>query len=634
MNKWYQQLLIEIWSSGNKIFLYDHYGLMQDMNLRSDLSKEYLIHEYKSDADLNLFFYGNPSNNIIVFSKDDIQRDFISNNFNQFEIDLLSVFPNLDINLLKDIDVSYYQQIYDYNNELKSQGKSMDTEQLILKSLWDIDLGELYSLTNNLKVALSFLIGDKEIPESILGIVSDKLNINIFKLKENKSELYNWLKNLIESYIKELTESNIHSFDFSNNLIQFYLSKLDDTLKIDPNLITMELIKKEPWLANFNKDIPKDLMKNKIISDIKYLISTVSRLSKDEFDLNKIDDLIHLSKKFCHIIYSIQINDWSLEDFLDLNFCYQNLDQLFRKLLRENKFESLFRYPYNKQPYTVNKILDYINYNFKNEKIALIVFDGMAYDEWFILKNKLENFIIEETGVFAILPTITSFSRTAIFSGKTPREFMQDNKVPYNAEIDGFYKFLKDIDYAEDEILYGRINLNNNVVKTKNDEIPFDYLNGYGFLGLICNLFDDMSHNMVVYGELKSNLYNNIISGIESSQLIPLLEKLKRFGYKIIITSDHGNIFCNSNSIKSNKNLEFEKRKSSRCLIFDNEIFADKLVSENSDKCFKYSYNILPHDLYLVFASSNGFFSNRNDYAITHGGIMPEEWIVPLVVLK
>lgn len=634
MNRWYQQLLNEIRYSGNKIFLDDPYELINDMNFESDLSKEYLIHEYKSDADLNLFYYGNLSSSILIFSKDEIQRDFISNNFNQIELDISLIFPDLDVNLIKNVDISYYQQIFDYYSELKSQGKSIDTEQLILKSVWDIDLGELYSLTNNLKVVLPFLIDSKEIPASILNKVSEKLDINIQKLNDNKNLLYKWLKNVVELYIKELSEDNVLSYDLTNSIIQFYLTKIDENLKIESSLITEELVKKEPWLATFNQDVSKELIKNKINLDCYNLKKILSRFLNEEFDLNKIDDLLHLSKMFCNVLYSIQINNWLLDDFLDLESCYKNFDKLFRNLLEENKFESLFRYPYNKQPYTVNKILDYINYNFKNENIALIVFDGMSYDEWFILKSKLENFDVEESGVFAILPTITSFSRTAIFSGKIPREFMQENKIPYNAEEKGFYKFLENNNYDLDETLYGRIDLNNDVIKTRNDHVLFDYLKGYKFLGLVCNIFDDISHHMVVYGELKSNLYKNIVNGIESSNIIQLLEKLREFGYKIIITSDHGNIFCKSNLIKPNKNLEFEKRKSNRCLIFDNDIFADNIVSENPTKCFKYVYNILPEDLSLVFPVSNGFFSNKTEYTITHGGIMPEEWIVPLVVLK
>ena len=149
-----------------------------------------------------------------------------------------------------------------------------------------------------------------------------------------------------------------------------------------------------------------------------------------------------LSRTFCHVLYQIQINHWALDEFLDLNFCYNTLNNLFKKLLSDGKFENLFRYPYHQRPYTVDRILSHINHNLKEENVAMIVFDGMSYDEWFILKENLDNFDLEETESFAILPTITSFSRTSIFSGKVPREFMIDNKISQSTEKKGFYSFL------------------------------------------------------------------------------------------------------------------------------------------------------------------------------------------------
>ena len=65
--------------------------------------------------------------------------------------------------------------------------------------------------------------------------------------------------------------------------------------------------------------------------------------------------------------------------------------------------------------------------------------------------------------------------------------------------------------------------------------------------------------------------------------------------------------------------------------MFDSELLADNLVNENPNECFKFKYNILSNDIYLVFAI-DGCFGNKT--AITHGGFTPEECIVPLVILE
>ena len=76
--------------------------------------------------------------------------------------------------------------------------------------------------------------------------------------------------------------------------------------------------------------------------------------------------------------------------------------------------------------------------------------------------------------------------------------------------------------------------------------------------------------------------------------------------------------------------LEYD-RKSTRCLIFDSERLADKIVSENPVECTKFNYNLLSKNLFLVLAN-NGNFSNKT--VITHGSFSPEECVVPVVILE
>ena len=249
----------------------------------------------------------------------------------------------------------------------------------------------------------------------------------------------------------------------------------------------------------------------------------------------------------------------------------------------------------------------------------------------FLHKFTEYSFKIKELESFSILPSITSYSRTSIFTGKTPNRFLdENNKVKYNEEPKGFTKYFTDKKIQENDILWGRIDLNNNVVKLTKGVTQFEYLKGYKVLGLVCNLFDDESHSINVFGENKSNLYKNIISAIESSKLVELLDYLRNNDYKVILTSDHGNVYCEGNGISHNKMLE-SKRKSIRCLMFDSENLADNLVNEHPDDCFKFKYNFLSNDIYLVFAI-NGCFGNKT--AITHGSFTPEECIVPVVILE
>jgi hypothetical protein len=60
-------------------------------------------------------------------------------------------------------------------------------------------------------------------------------------------------------------------------------------------------------------------------------------------------------------------------------------------------------------------------------KIALLVFDGMSQDQWIILREVLKThnpkWEFQESTIFAWLPSITSVSRQAVFSGKARYSF-------------------------------------------------------------------------------------------------------------------------------------------------------------------------------------------------------------------
>ena len=628
--KWYDSLIRKIENNGDKLFIYDLEGLFKDKNFYKDLSQKYEIFKYTTDGDYFQFKNTQSLKPKLIYSNEYVRRSFTNN---AFKISSSDVFSNLDENILKNMDVKYFQQLFDYCQESEANNfviSRENTQDIIFQSIWGINLSLLFNPTENLRIGLEYLVDRTDLDDFIIEKISNNLDINFKELYDDEVKLQNFMENLILNFISE--NQFKHQFDLSNNYIQYYLTKYDLKSQEVSDKLDEKLLAKYPWLINFKL---KSDSKEQVIQKINYEILEFERYydkiyEDDTLDLNDWDDVFKLSKTFSKILYEIQSNDLKLNDF-NIEEYYNKTKSLFKSILEENIYEQLFNYPYNKKPYTVDRILDYIDYNYEEENIALIVMDGMSYDEWFILNEFLNDFKINELESFSILPSITSFSRTSIFTGKTPNRFLsQEHKIKFNAEQKGFEDYFLEKDISKNDILFGHIDFNNNLLKNSKEKIEFEYLKGYKKLGLICNLFDDESHSIKIFGENKSNLYKNIKSAIESSKLISLIKNLKENGYTIILTADHGNIYCEGNGIKSNKMLEFE-HKSSRCLIFDKELFADKIVEQNPEECFKYQYNMLSQDLFLVFAI-DGCFDNKA--AITHGSISPEECIVPVVILQ
>ena len=628
--KWYDSLIRKIEDNGNNLFIYDLDCLLNDRNFYKDLSEKYEIYQYKNDGDYFHFKNLKSSNLKLIYSNKPVQRNFTQN---AIKISSIDVFDNLDEEIIKNMDVKYYQRIFDYCKESEANNFIISRENtlnIIFQCIWGINLSMLFNPTENLRVGLEYLIDKTDLDDFIIKKISNNLGINFKELFNDEIKIKEFIENLIINYINE--NQFRHEFDLSNNYIQYYLTKFDLKSPTVSDKLNEKVLNKYPWLIKFKlKSNSKEQIFRKVNFEISEFEMYYDKIYADAvLDLNDWEDIFKLSKKFATILYEIQSNDLKLDDF-NMNDYYNKTKYLFKSILQENLYVQLFNYSYTTKPYTVDRILDFINFNFKDENIALIVMDGMSYDEWFILKDYLKSFKIKELESFSILPSITSFSRTSIFTGKTPNRFLtEDNEIKYNAAEKGFKEYFMEKDIPEYDILYGRIDLNNEIIKNNKDKIEWEYLQEYKALGLICNLFDDASHSIKIFGENKSNLYKTIKSSIDSSNLIYLLKKLKKFGYKIILTADHGNIYCEGNRIKSDKKLEF-KHESSRCLIFDYELFADKIVEANPQECFKYQYNILSEDLFLVFAIDGCF---DNDSSITHGSISPEECIVPVVILE
>ncbi len=635
MKKWFTSIIKDIQLLGDKIYVYDPSNLLRDGNLKNELAKNYKLQEFRDDASLHIFLSQNRNNRIIVYSSKRNESFFIRNNFRIKEILLSDIFPEFESDMIKQLDSTYYQTLYNDYCERKNLGLDAgSTEEFILKSIWNIDLGKLHSITENFKIALSYIIDNGDIPKSIIDSASKKLEVDLREFKNNKPDFINWIKNQIKAYIIQKESGKFPILKLSDPIIQFYLLKLSLTNHLELP-IDNDMIYKELWLAKFKESPDQEMTQRKIIAMVADYHYKIDELIKKEFSFNELDDIMTVSRLFCEIIYRIQINDnLKMDDFVNLDTEYENFDRLFRKHLintSNNNYENLFYASQSNKPLTIDKVIDYSKSQF-NRNIALIVMDGMSFDEWFLLRENLKEFKITEKSLFAVLPTVTSFSRTAIFSGKTPKDFM-NSKFEFPNEEKEFLSAMAERGFKKDNVLYGHINLKTNTIKTKSTEKRYEHLKGYDYLALICNLFDDLSHENIIIDVGKRNFYKNAANHIHSSSIKELIKQLKNDGYQIILTSDHGNVFCKGNGIKVNKNLQI-CTESSRCLFYDSEIFAEEAIDKNHQKLFSYSYAMLPKDLILVLPIGNDCFKNYGDMAITHGGISPEELIVPLVVFE
>lgn len=279
----------------------------------------------------------------------------------------------------------------------------------------------------------------------------------------------------------------------------------------------------------------------------------------------------------------------------------------------ENVYPSIFSLSGIRNPTVVSRILEHIAAS-KARKKALLVIDGLNSWQWQLLADTIsinEN-DIQYGATLAFIPTITAWSRQAIFRGSLPN-LEEDN----SKEQKYFEEFWASRKYNNHQIAFKKISTK---LPLDWDEISDDVL----ILGLVCNDLDDLMHGAVFSEE------HHRISTIQWAKEIELQKLMHTFitrGFRLFITSDHGSV--NANGVKS---LTLADKigaisRSKRHLKFKNETLKNHFLALNSGLP-------LGRSTLSVWCKHSEAFVPENQKVITHGGSHIWEVIVPFITIN
>ena len=264
-----------------------------------------------------------------------------------------------------------------------------------------------------------------------------------------------------------------------------------------------------------------------------------------------------------------------------------------------------------KKPRIVSKILDYLNFNFRENKIALIVVDGMAIWQYELLKSRLPG-IKHEDIIYSRLPSITQLSRQAIFRGDTPQT---DYRQGPTSEEKLWKSYWKEKGCHEFEIAY------------QHEKTDFSNIDSVSKLAIVLKDLDDKMHSSTDYTDLLMLTKN----WIERSKIAQIVDELLSNCFTVFITSDHGNIQAkgwrglqgreklgtNKSGSRSERHIEYSEKWLPDEFMANNPEMADSVVMEEQTIYFKTELS----------------FSNKESL-VTHGGAHLLEVLIPFVEIK
>ena len=260
-------------------------------------------------------------------------------------------------------------------------------------------------------------------------------------------------------------------------------------------------------------------------------------------------------------------------------------------------------------------------------KVALIVVDGLALDQWIVLRNALANqqpqFRFREGAVFAWVPTITSVSRQAIFAGKPPFYFPSSIQTTAR-EASLWSHFWMDQGLAEREVGY---------VKGLGDG-PIDDVcgilsrPGIRVLGLVVDKVDRIMHGMELG---TAGMHNQVRQWASEGFMAELLDVLFDGGFAVFLTSDHGNIEAEGMGRPSEGVIA--DLRGERARVYPDPTLRTR-VKEQFPDTIAWPAVGLPDDFLSLLAPARSAFVREGERIVGHGGISLEEVVVPMVQIE
>lgn len=302
------------------------------------------------------------------------------------------------------------------------------------------------------------------------------------------------------------------------------------------------------------------------------------------------------------------------------------LNETFATWLREH-YASLITLPPNRPAmgHHLTRRLARGMENSGEKRVALVVVDGLSLDQWvtvrWVLNEQNIDCVMRESATFAWIPTLTSVSRQAIFSGKQP-QFFPASINSTDSEEKLWQQFWMENGLSRPEIAYKRGLGSGDVSKDLDETVNPGQTKA---AGLVVDMVDKIMHGMWLGS---AGMHAQVAQWCQGGYLGKLIDYLLDHDYDIWLTSDHGNIECKGKGRPSEGVLA--ETRGARARVYQTPELRSRVASDFTSAC-EWEPVGLPDNYFPLVVGGRDAFVNPGDSIVGHGGIALEEVIVPLV---
>jgi DNA-binding response OmpR family regulator len=401
--------------------------------------------------------------------------------------------------------------------------------------------------------------------------------------------------------------------------------------------------------------IKKIVEKERLVSEksVSQYLTEFNKLSQQIQFAKSIDDWKEIYTKLTFFDEQLEhANEQTMIQLLHTQ--YKEANQLFGKYIKTT-YQTWFDGTSTQKPILSANLLQkkFFPIVQNTKRIVLILIDNLRYDHWLAISKHIFPYYNIETDLYvSILPTATSYSRNAIFSGLMPSEiekifpeiWLNDDdeglKNQYEEEL--FFRHCQRLGIKE-PFFFKKI-ITNYEGKNFLNELP-NIFQKYNNGVIIYNFIDILSHSQTESKTVKelsdTDLsYKSIVSSwFEHSPLFEIIKKLQEYECHLFITTDHGSIRVeNPVKVIGEKNITTNLRyKQGKNMNYPAK---EVIEFKNPQSVFLPKTNVAAT---YIFALNNDYFVYPNNYnqyvkmfrnTYQHGGVSLDEMLIPYAILS
>lgn len=293
----------------------------------------------------------------------------------------------------------------------------------------------------------------------------------------------------------------------------------------------------------------------------------------------------------------------------------------------QTHYAAIHSLPHLPRPTTLDKVARYLAHH-RNKtglgKVALVVVDGLALDQWLLVRGTLDGLQCHESQAFAWVPTLTSVSRQAIFAGEPPYFYAGSIGTTYK-EPQHWSRFWDDQGLRGPSVAY---------VCQKKHEIEAVFAERVKdaaehpqckVVAVVVGTIDQMMHGNVTG---IAGMHAGVREWARQGHFLRLMRQLLSLGFDVFVTADHGNV--EGIGIGKPNVGAIADERGERVHVFPHALTRENVHKEYPGTLVWPPIG-LPDDYLPLLPPGRGAFIHEGTHVVGHGGISLEEVIVPFV---